>query len=202
MARWMRLILFAVLVLGLADRPLRAQAAAGEAPLKIGVFDPETLWKVTEVGKKYNSDLTQARDQLQGDIDKKSQALEDLKDSLRKQQTSLSDEKVQQMQKDILAKRTELERINEDATKEMKFKLGDLQGRFNQMMVQAVEAYGKEKRLAVILSKDATVYTAADVDITQDLVARFNAMHKASASTPPTRKGTEKPKAPGGRRKS
>jgi Skp family chaperone for outer membrane proteins len=182
----------------LAGPALQAQALAQAEPaVRIGVFDPESLWKLTELGKKYNADLTQARDRLQGEIDKKSQALEDMKDKLRQQQASLSEDKITQMQKDILAKRTELDRMNEDATKEMKYQLGDVQGRFQQLLLQTVEVFGKERNFALILNKGVIDYNAASLDVTQDLIAKFNEMHKAAVAgqpAPAARKTPEKPK--------
>jgi len=65
MPRWMCGPLGLLMVL-FGTAALSAQAL--EVP-KIGVFDPETIWKLTEVGKKYNQDLNDARDRLQGDID-------------------------------------------------------------------------------------------------------------------------------------
>lgn len=172
--------------------------AQGEAP-RIAVFDPEQLWRLTEVGKKYNADLTAARNRLQGDIDKRSQELEGMMDRLRQQQASLSEEKITQMQKEILAKRTERDRMEEDATKEMKFQLNDVQGRFQQMLMQTIDAFGKEKNLLLILNRGVIDYNAPQIDITQDLIAKFNEMHKAPASgaaRPPVKKAPEKPKDP------
>jgi Skp family chaperone for outer membrane proteins len=195
MSRWF--LALPVLVAALAGgltRPL----AQGE-PTRIGVFDPEALWKLTEVGKRYNGDLTEARDRLQGEIDRKSTELEDLKDKLRQQQATLSEEKIQQMQRDILNKRTELDRMNEDATKEMKLQLNDVQNRFQAMMDKTIATFGKEKNLLLILNRDIVHYHAPAVDITQDLIAKFNEMHKPPAApgarTPP-RKTPEKPKEP------
>jgi Skp family chaperone for outer membrane proteins len=188
-----------LLVCGLAAAPALAQ---GE-PARIGVFDPEALWKLTEVGKKYNHDLTEVRDRLQGTIDRKSQELEDVKDRLRQQQASLSDEKIQQMQRDILNKRTELDRMNEDATKEMKLQLNDVQNRFQAMLERTIETYGKEKNFLVIVNRGIVDYHAPGADITQELIARFNEMHKAptgAAAKAPAKKPTEKPKGPPGKR--
>lgn len=195
MSRWISCVPALVLAIGLAAPGARAQ---GE-PARIGVFDPEVLWKLTEVGKRYNTDLTEARDRLQGAIDRKSTELEDLKDKLRQQQASLSEDKVQQMQRDLLNKRTELDRMNEDATKEIKIQVNDLQGRFQQMMEKAIEALGKEKGFIIIVNRGIVDYLAPQADITQELVARFNEMHKvpagSGAKTPP-RKAPEKPKEP------
>jgi len=177
--------------------PAQAQALADPA-FRVGVFDPESLWKLTDLGKKYNTDLTAARDRLQTEIDKKSQTLEDMKDKLRQQQASLSEERITQMQKDILARRTELDRMNEDATKEMKYQLNDVQGRFQQMLLQTVEVFGKERNYALILNKGVTDYNASSIDVTQDLIAKFNEMHKGAGALPAAaaKKPPEKPKTP------
>ena len=177
MARWFTKI-FLTLVFVAAASPLVAQGDT----TKIGVFDPEIIWKQTEVGKKYNQDLSAARDRLQGQIDKKQEDVEALKSRLRQQQASLNDDKIQEMKKEIIGKQTELDRLNEDATKEMKYQLGEMQGRFQEMLVKTLETYGKEKAFTVILNRDVVYYSAATIDISQDLIAKFNEMYKASAA--------------------
>lgn len=195
MRRWILSVPAMALAVGLLATPALAQ---GE-PERIGVFDPEALWKLTEVGKKFNGDLSEARDRLQGEIDRRSTGLEDLKDKLRQQQATLSDEKIQQMQRDILNKRTELDRMNEDATKEMKLQLNDIQNRFQQMLETTIAHYGKEKNFLLILNRGIIDYNAPQADITQDLIAKFNEMHKvpagSGAKTAP-KKAPEKPKEP------
>jgi Skp family chaperone for outer membrane proteins len=181
-----------VLTLSLLGAP--AALAQGET-MKIGVFDPEVLWKQTEVGKKYNLDLSAARDRLQASIDKKQEELEATKSKLRQQQQTLSDDKVNDMKKDILNKQTELDRLNEDATKEMKYQLGEVQGRFQEMLVKTLETYGKEKGFSLILNRSVVDFSAPGVDISQDLIAKFNEMHKPTAPTaaaPPKKPETGK----------
>jgi outer membrane protein len=176
----------AVLTLFLLGVP--AARAQGET-MKIGVFDPEVLWKQTEVGKRYNQDLSAARDRLQAQIDKKQEDLEATKSKLRQQQQTLSDDKVNEMKKDIISKQTELDRLNEDATKEMKYQLGEVQGRFQEMLVKTLETFGKEKGFSLILNRSVVDFSAPGVDISQDLIAKFNEMNKApaapAAATPP-----------------
>lgn len=185
----------ALLMVTLGTAPLPAQPAE---PLKIGVFDPETIWKITEVGKKYNQDLNEARDRLQGDIDKKQAEIDALRDKLRQQQASLSEDKASQMQKDIQNKTIELNRLQDDATREMKSQLSDVQNRFQQMLVNTLEVFGKEKNFTLILNKGVIDYNSPQIDITQDLIQKFNDMHKAptapAASKPQPKKAPEKPK--------
>ncbi|HEV8199197.1 MAG TPA: OmpH family outer membrane protein [Candidatus Polarisedimenticolia bacterium] len=191
-----RFILPIALALALLS-PTVAGAQAAENG-KIGVFDPEVLWKQTEVGKKINQDLSAARDRLQAQIDKKQEEMEALKSRIRQQQQSLSEDKINEMKKDVLAKQTELERLNEDATKEMKYQLGETQSRFQEMIMKTLDAYGKEKGYALILNRGVVDYSANGIDISQDLIAKFNEMHKPTAVPPgPAKKpdaGKEPPK--------
>jgi Skp family chaperone for outer membrane proteins len=170
-------------------------AAQGET-MKIGVFDPEILWKQSEVGKKYNQDLSAARDRLQAQIDKKTEDIEALKSRLRQQQQSLSEDKINDMKKDILGKQTELERLNEDATKEMKYQLGEVQGRFQEMLMKTLDVYGKEKGYALILNRGVVDFISPGVDISQDLILKFNEMNKAAATPAGPAKKPEAGKEP------
>ena len=197
MHRWTMVALaFVVLVPGIA--PVGAQQAE---PARIGVFDPETVWKLTEIGKKYNADLSEARDKLQADIDKKQAEIDAVRDKLRQQQASLSDDKAAQMQKDIQNRVIELNRLNDDATREMKSQLGEVQNRFQQMLLETVEAFGKEKNYTLILNKGVIDYNAPQIDVTQSLIQKFNEMHKVPPSTaakPQPKKTPDKPKDSGG----
>src|SRR5262245_6132910 len=155
-----RSLLPIVLALALAGPALAADPGG---TMKIGVFDPEVLWKQTEVGKKYNQDLSAARDRLQAQIDKKTEDVEALKSRLRQQQQSLSEDKINDMKKEIVAKQTELERLNEDATKEMKYQLGETQGRFQEMLMKTLEVFGKEKAFSLIVDRSVAAFSAPGI---------------------------------------
>jgi len=188
MSRWMIMV---PTVLALAV----TAAAAQTEPMKIGVFDPEVLWKQTEVGKKANLDLSAARDRLQSQIDKKQDDLEALKSRLRQQQTSLSEDRVNEMKKEILGKQTDLDRLNEDSTKEMKYQLGEVQSRFQEILVRTLETFGREKGFTMILNRGVVDYSAPSVDISQDLIVKFNEMNKVQAAAAgATKKPADAPK--------
>jgi Skp family chaperone for outer membrane proteins len=177
-----------ILALGLVLAAATAGAFAQEPPLRIGVFDPELVWRQTVVGKQYNRELSAARDHLQTGIDEKQQGLEALRSKLRQEQASLNDSRIQQMQKEILNKKTELDRLNEDATKEMKFHLADVQTRFQEMLIRTLDVFGDEHGLTLILNKGVIDYNAPSADVTQKLIAKFDEMHKMppkSASNAP-----------------
>ncbi len=167
-------------------------AAAQDASVRVGVFDPEAVWRLSEVGRKYNETLTNAANRLQERIEKKQKEIEALVDKLRQQQASLSEDRIQTMQKDVQNKRIELERMNSDAKREMNDQLNDIQGRFQRMLIETIEALGKDGNYTVILSSEIVGYSAPRADITQDLIAKFNEMHKVA----PASGAAKKPSGP------
>ena len=77
-------------------------AALGQSEgIRIGVFDSQAIWQQTEEGKKIQSQLASFRDTKISEINAKEAELNKLKEKLREQEVSLSDDKRNQMLKDI-----------------------------------------------------------------------------------------------------
>ena len=164
-------------------------AAAGAALAqtegnRVGVFDSQTVWQQTDEGKKFQNQLAAFRDGKIAEINARETDLTKLKDRLREQEVSLSEEKKGQMLKDIDQKSIDLKRLNDDATREMKTQLGESQDQFQRELLQVVEALGREKKYTLILEKSIVVYNDATVEITPEVVAKFNQMFKPSAAPP------------------
>lgn len=154
--------------------------AAQEPAVRVGVFDPEAVWRLSDVGRKYNESLSNSANKLQNQIEKKQKEIEALLEKLRQQQASLSEERIQAMQRDVQNRRIDLERMNTDAKREMNDQLNEVQGRFQRMLIETIEALGKEGDYTVILSAEIVGYSAPRADVTQDLIAKFNEMHKVA----------------------
>jgi Skp family chaperone for outer membrane proteins len=169
-------------------------ALAQEAP-HIGVFDSQAVWQQTEEGKKIQAQLQSFRDGKIAEINSKEAELTKLKDKLREQEVSLSDEKRTQMLKDIDQKSIDLKRLNDDATREMKAQLGDSQDQFQKELVEVVTALGKDKKYLLILERAIVVYNDAVVDVTGEVIAKFNQMYKGSAASPASKPATKAPEA-------
>lgn len=171
---------------------LSGMALAQEGP-RIGIFDSQAIWQQTEEGKKLQAQLASFRDGKIAEINAKETELNKLKDKLREQEVSLSDDKRNQMMKDIDQKAIDLKRLNDDATREMKAQLGDSQDQFQKELVDVVTAVGKEKKYLVILEKSIVVYNDPVVEVTGEVIAKFNQLYKGGGSAPATK--TAKPPA-------
>ncbi|HEV8336743.1 MAG TPA: OmpH family outer membrane protein [Candidatus Polarisedimenticolia bacterium] len=168
-----------------------APAAAQQQEPRIGVFDSQPVWQQTEEGKKLQAQLAAFRDGKVGEINGKESELNKLRERLRSQEVSLSDDKKSQMLKDIDQKTIDLKRLNDDATREMQSQLKDAQDQFQRELFDVVEALGKDKKYTLILEKTIVVYNNETVDITKEVVAKFNEMFKGAAAAPPAAKTKE-----------
>jgi len=180
-----------VLVLALLTWGALGFAAAQQESNRIGVFDSTLVWQQTEEGKKMQAQLAAFRDGKLGDINGKEAELNKLKDRLRDQEMSLSDEKKSQILKDIDQKSIELKRLNDDSTREMKAQFSDAQEQFQKELFQVVESLGKERKFLLVLEKTLTIYNDSSVDITAEVVTKFNQLYKGAPSTPAAGKPKE-----------
>jgi len=174
---------------------LTGAALAQQEGNRIGVFDSQAIWQQTEEGKKIQAQLATFRDAKIAEINAKEAELNKLKEKLREQEVSLSDDKRSQMLKDIDQKSIDLKRLNDDATREMKAQLGDSQDQFQKELVEVVTALGKEKKYQLILEKSIVVYNDAVVEVTGEVIAKFNQMYKGGAAAPAAKSTGTKPPA-------
>jgi outer membrane protein len=180
-----------VLVLALLTWGAVGFAAAQQESNRIGVFDSTLVWQQTEEGKKMQAQLAAFRDGKLADINGKETELNKLKDKLRDQEMSLSDDKKSQILKDIDQKSIDLKRLNDDSTREMKAQFSEAQDQFQKELFQVVEALGKERKFLLVLEKTLTIYNDPSVDITPEVVTKFNQLYKGTPQTPASGKPKE-----------
>jgi len=166
-------------------------AAAQQQEVRIGVFDSQPVWQQTEEGIKVRTTLEAYRDRKLAEINTREVELNKLKEKLRSQEVSLSDDKKSQMLKEIDQKTIDLKRLNDDASREMQSQFSDARDQFQKELFDVVEALGKEKKYTLILEKSIAVYNDSAVDITPEVVAKFNQMFKGESAATPTSKGKE-----------
>jgi len=70
----------------------------------------------------------------------------------------------------------------------MRSQLADVQNRFQEMLLRTLDVFGEENTYTLILNRGVIDYNSASIDITRQLITRFDEMHKvppASASNAP-----------------
>jgi outer membrane protein len=169
-----------------ASAGVTALLAQTPAPLaiKIGVVNQDKVLNESEEGKRLKTDLERLRNAKAAAIDAKEKEIKLLQDQVLSAQLSMSDDKREEIARQLKRKRVEYERLNDDASAEFQEAANRAQGRLISLFRDMIARYGTEKGYTVILEK-GTLYFATDaVDITGEVLARFNASTQVSAPAP------------------
>jgi len=173
--RWLMLAIMGTL-LGVTG------AAAQTAPIKLGVVNQDRVLNESEEGKRLKADLEKLRNAKAASIDAKEKEIKALQDQLLNAQLSLSEEKRDQIARDLKRKRVEYERLNDDATAEFQDAANRAQARLSNIFREVVSKYGTEKGFTLIFELNTVYFSAPAVDITDDMLKRFNEATQGGAT--------------------
>lgn len=176
-ARRSALILIIVLVAGLGlAAPARAQQ-----PIKIGVINSQQAFLNSAEGKKAQSQVQDQETRLKTDLSRLDAEIKALESKLTTQRMTLSNEAAIQLQSDLERKTTARKRREEDGAREgQQIQLAFIQ-RIRGEMVGVIEGLAKEKGLDLILdlAESGTVYFNPVIDITDEVIRRYDAAKAA-----------------------
>jgi outer membrane protein len=172
---------------------LIAAAAAGLAGLapaqegsKMGMMNSQEVLEKSVEGKKVLAQLQAADKQYSDAIARLDDQIKQLQNRFTAQRLTLTAEAVAGIQAEVQKKQTDRQRAVEDASKAMQ----DLQGRtLSQIqadLMPIIEQLRKDKSLDLIfdLTKSGTVYYNPSLDLTAEVIRRYDAIKAA----PPVKK--------------
>ncbi len=150
---------------------------------KIGVLNSQAVLERSAEGKRVIAQLQDRDKKGQGDLVRLDNEIKQLETRLTTQRLTLTDEAALQINSDLERKRTDQKRLSEDHVREM----NELQYRlFNKVqndLIPIIEALGKEKGMDIIfdLQKSGAVYFNPAVDVTEEVIKRYDASKPAPA---------------------
>lgn len=146
-------------------------------PLTIGYVDIEKVINDSNPGQK-------AIEQLRKDFERRAAELQNMEDQIKKLREELdakgsvmSDDRRRQMEEDYRRDRRDLKRAVRDNNEEFNIKRKQVLVDFLPKVLNTVKVLGEEKQYTLILRKEANIllYTADQVDLTDEVIARLNA---------------------------
>jgi len=164
----------AVLCLGAAVNTVYAQG-------KIGVIDAQQVLEKSAEGKKVIARLQEAEKKNQGAVNALDEQIRTIQTKLNTQRLTLTDEAALQLQSDLERRNTERKRVAEDAMASMQELSQRLFMKLQSELLPIVQALGKEKGFDLILDaqKSGAVYFAPTIDITEEVIKRYDASKAA-----------------------
>ena len=154
-----------------------AMVAPGQTPaaFKIGVVDQERVLNDSAEGKRLNAELQKLRGAKMTAIDAKEKEISGLQEQLLRAPGNLSEEKRDELSRQLKRKRVEYERLNDDANADFQEAGGRAQAKLIGIFRDIVTKYGSEKGFTVVLERGSVYFASPAVEITDEILARFNA---------------------------
>ena len=187
-------VLFAILAV-----PLIVHAQA-----KVGLINMSAAIGSTGEGKKAIADLQKKYQPRQQELERLQQEIQSIQDQLSKQSATLSDEEQRRLSRDLEDKQKLLKRSTDDAQADITADRDEAIRRIGQKMVRIISDYAQQNGFALVIdgAQVPVYYAAKDIDITAEIVKRYDAANpvcrcgsttqtRGAAGPPPS---TTKPK--------
>lgn len=167
-------------------------ASAQQVATKVGVISIQGAIVGTKDGQKATAELDAKAAPKKKEFDARQNEIAQLQDQYNKSGSVMSDDKRQQLARDIDEKKKRLERDMQDANEELQGEQQRLLQTLGQRMMAVIEKYAKDNGYTMILDvsnpQTPVLYASSAIDITQDIIALYDktSANGGPATTPTT----------------
>lgn len=167
-----RVMLRVLVVVGLVTAAVPAVAQQ----VKVAVIDVQRVVTESDPGKEALGRLKGIQDRRVEEGRTLNQELEALKDQFNKGRFTLSEDRLDELSKEIEDKTISLKRFQDDAQRELDDARRRALDGLEQRIMPVIDTVGKEKGLTLIFNKfqSGLVYADETIDITDEVIQRFN----------------------------
>lgn len=194
-----RILACAVAATACASFTMTAQPPA----TKVGVISIQGAIVGTKEGQKASRELEARVQPRQKEFDQRQSELAQLEDQFNKGGNVLSEDKHNQLLRDIDQKKKKLERDVSDAKDDLTTEQQRLLQSLGQRLMALIEKYAKENGYALVLDvsnpNTPVLYASSAIDITQDIIAQYDKatpVGSAPMTTPAPTRTENKPAVP------
>ncbi|GAC1622293.1 MAG: hypothetical protein PVS2B2_09630 [Candidatus Acidiferrum sp.] len=181
-------ILTVACLLGTSALCAQGTAAAG-ATSKVGVVNVRQAIVGTAEGKVASAELQSQFAARQTDLENLSKQINDLRQRLSTGGDKLSQEEQVRLQREGEVKARQLERKQTEYQEDVNAAQGDVVDRIGRKMIDVLDRYGRENGFSAIFDSSAQnspiLFTATNVDVTQDIVRLYDAAYPVKAGAAP-----------------
>jgi outer membrane protein len=181
----------------LTSLALVAVPAAGRADTKIGVIDTRRMMDEIDEAKAVATTLKKEMDDRDQKLQAKKAELDKAQAEYEKQAASgvLNDAGKKDKETELQRRFMELQQLAETMRNELSVKDGELRGPLDNRLGTVVKEVADAEGITVVLSKEVVSYAAPSLDITNEVVRRYNSKYPRKAGAAG---GDAKPKPAGG----
>ncbi len=164
---------------------LAGQSASAASAGKVGVINIQDAILSTAQGKNAMQGLQSKFMPRQQEIRRRQQQVEQLREQLQKQMTTLSADEQRRLSRELTEKQTILRRMTEDAQSDLQYDRENIMRGIGEKMVKVIQQYAPQHGFALVLdsSQVPVYYTAEGFDITEAIVKLYNSTYPMQASS-------------------
>jgi len=168
---------------------LVAGPALARAEQKLGYVDLQRALGETEDGRKAKANLKKVFDQKQKELDEQQAALKKDIEDLDKKRTLLPADKVREKEAELQSRMQKVQQTYLRHQQDLSTKEQEATGKIFERMNRIITKMAASENFTMILDKSALVFAKPHLDLTNDLIRRYNAGEGAeggaTAATPP-----------------
>jgi outer membrane protein len=172
-SRWVMMWVMALaLLLGWGASAWSAQG------LKIGVVDVQQVLNQSQRGSALKQKLDQELAGRQKELDVRQQEIVKLQAEFEKQAPVLSEQAKREKGESLQRRVRDIRRMAEDANRDFEKRLRETEMETTREIFVVIQEYGKDQGYSMIFERNSIVYGSTAVDLTAEIVKRFDAKGK------------------------
>ena len=161
---------------------------AANVPTKVAIINIQQAIVTTKDGEKARDDLNTRFAPKYQQMEAKQKEIAALRDQVNKGVNTMSVEARNKLSQDIDDKTRDYNRTAEDLQTETQQEQGKLVNVIGQQMLKIIDEYAKEQGFAMVLDvsseQSPVIWAANGIDITRDIVTRYDAKFAPAAAAP------------------
>jgi outer membrane protein len=152
--------------------------AAQQSGIRLGVVDVQLVLNQSQKGVAMKQRLDQERATRQRELDARQQEVMKLQAEFEKQAPLLSEQAKRERSEVLQRKVRDVRRMAEDANRDFDKRVREAEVEITREILAIVQEYGKDQGFTVVLERSTLVYAAPTVDITTEVIKRYDAKQK------------------------
>jgi len=149
--------------------------AYGADIAKIGIVDFQRILSESEVGQQVQSKLQAKGREMETDLRALGKEIQALEEELKQRATVISKEKREEMQREMDIKKYDLKSKQKKYQSELRQLENKMLEKLQKEIFSLAEEIGKKQGYLLILEKSAAVYYPDSIDITDQVIEKYNA---------------------------
>jgi len=150
-------------------------ASYGADIAKIGVIDLQRVLDQSSAGKKANAEIKKQGKKMETELQEKGAEIEELRERMEREALVMSKEMREEKERDIRIKINDFKSLERKFKQDMQLLNRQFTKQIHEETIELVQEIGKTEGYLLIIEKTVVLYSPNTVDITDQLIQKYNA---------------------------